>query len=144
MKVQAQVREQQERMRKTQREMIREQSKKEEELKKEKERGATRQWWKTPYSSSTTAWVHSGGANRTNPGEVRPWTNTLDESMMAQTNESTVNLDDIVDEMEVLVLDQDLGDMDPELEEGVEERMEMDTQEQTEAKGREGKTNKDQ
>ena len=142
MKVQAQVREQQERMRKTQREMIREQSKKEEELKKEKERGATRQWWKTPYSSSTTAWVHSGGANRTNPGEVRPWTNTLDESMMAQTNESTINLDDTVNEMEVLVLDQDLGDMDPELEERGEER--MDTQEQTEAKGREGKTNKDQ
>ena len=88
--------------------------------------------------------MHSGGANRTNPGEVRPWTNTLDESMMAQTNESTINLDNTVDEMEVLVLDQDLGDMDPELEEGVEERMDMDTQEQTEAMEKEGRANKDQ
>ena len=119
--------------------MAREQARKEEELKQEKERSATRQWWKTPYSSSTTAWVHSGGENRTNPGEVRPWTNTLDESMMAQPQESTVNLDNTEDEMEVLILDQDLGDMDPELE----ERMDMDTQEQDEAMGKEGRANKD-
>ena len=122
--------------------MNREQAKKEEELKKEKERGATRQWWKTPYSSSTTAWVHSGGANRTNPGEVRPWTNALDESLMVQTNESTVNLDDTVDEMEVLVLDQDLGDMDPELEERMDTAPPPATQEQDDTMEKEGKANK--
>ena len=114
-------------------EMRREQARKEELIKKEKERSAARQWWKTPYSSSTTAWVHSGGAQRTNTGEVRPWANTLDESMVAQPNDSTVNLDSTQEEMEVLVLDQDLGE--PELEER------MDTQETDNAKEKEGRAN---
>ena len=118
-------------MRATQMEMRREQARKEELIKKEKERSAARQWWKTPYSSSTTAWVHSGGAQRTNTGEVRPWANTLDESMVAQPNDSTVNLDSTQEEMEVLVLDQDLGE--PELEER------MDTQETDNATEKEGK-----
>ena len=114
-------------------EMRREQTRMEELLKKEKERSAARQWWKTPYSSSTTAWVHSGGAQRTNTGEVRPWSNTLDESMVAQPNDSTINLDSTQEEMEVLLLDQDLGDMEPELEER------MDTGERDSTTEKEGK-----
>merc|ERR1711954_501387 len=102
---------------------------------KEKERSATRQWWKTPYSSSTTAWVHSRGAQRTSTGEVRPWTNTLDESMVAQPQDSTVNLDSTQEELEALMLDQDLGDMEPELEER------MDTGELDNATEKEGRAN---
>ena len=113
--------------------MEKEQAKKENLIKKEKERKATRQWWKTPYSSSTTAWVHSGGAQRTSTGEVRASSNTLDESMVAQPNDSTINLDSTQEEMEVLVLDQDLGE--PELEER------MDTQETDNAKEKEGMAN---
>ena len=129
-------------MRATQREMMREQARKEDLLKKEKERSATRQWWKTPYSSSTTAWVHSGGANRTNSGEVRPWANTLEESMVAQPNESTVNLDTTQEEMEVLVLDQDLGDVEPELEERMDTAPPPATQEQDNTVEKEGKASK--
>ena len=114
----------------------------EELLKKEKERSAARQWWKTPYSSSTTAWVHSGGAQRTSSGEVRPWANTLEESMVAQPNDSTVNLDSTQEEMEVLVLDQDLGDMDPELEERMDTAPPPATQEQDDAMEKEGKASK--
>ena len=104
-------------MRATQREMEKEQTKKETLIKREKERQATRQWWKTPYSSSTTAWVHSGGAQGTSSGEVRSWSSTLEESMMVQPAESTINLNTTEEEMEVLLLDQDLGDEEPELEE---------------------------
>ena len=125
-------------MRVTKKEMEEEQARKEELIKKEKERKATRQWWKTPYSSSTTAWVHSGGEKGTSSGEVRPWANTLEESMVAEPNNSTINLDTTEAEMEVLVLDQDLGDVEPELEER------MDTQEQDEAMGKEGKASKGQ
>ena len=113
-------------------EMRREQTRMEELLKKEKERSAARQWWKTPYSSSTTAWVHSGGEQRTNTGEVRPWANTLDESMVAQPNDSTINLDSTQEEMEVLLLDQDLGEPEPELVER------MDTGEMDNATEKEG------
>ena len=120
-------------MRATQMEMRREQTRMEELLKKEKERSAARQWWKTPYSSSTTAWVHSGGEQRTNTGEVRPWANTLDESMVAQPNDSTINLDSTQEEMEVLLLDQDLGEPEPELVER------MDTGERDNATEKEGK-----
>ena len=123
-------------MRATKKEMEEEQARKEELLKKEKERKATRQWWKTPYSSSTTAWVHSGGEKGTSLGEVRQWANSLEESMVAEPNNSTINLDTTDAEMEVLVLDQDLGDVEPELEER------MDTQEQDEAMGKEGKASK--
>ena len=112
-------------------EMRREQTRMEELLKKEKERSAARQWWKTPYSSSTTAWVHSGGAQRTNTGEVRPWATTLDESMVAQPNDSTINLDSTQEEMEVLLLDQELGEPEPELER-------MDTGETDNASEKEG------
>ena len=125
-------------MRATKKEMDEEQARKEELLKKEKERKATRQWWKTPYSSSTTAWVHSGGEKGTSLGEVRPWANTLEESMVAEPNNSTIDLDNTEAEMEVLVLDQDLEDVEPELEER------MDTQEQDEAMGKEGKASKGQ
>ena len=125
-------------MRATKKEMEEEQARKEELIKKEKERKATRQWWKTPYSSSTTAWVHSGGEKGTTSGEVRPWANTLEESMVAEPNNSTIDLDNTEAEMEVLVLDQDLEDVEPELEER------MDTQEQDEAMGKEGKASKGQ
>ena len=115
--MQEKIRGQAEAMRAMQRELEQEQARKEDLLKREKERQATRQWWKTPYSSSTTAWVHSGGAQGTSSGEVRPWSSTLEESMMVQPAESTINLNTTEEEMEVLLLDQDLGDEEPELEE---------------------------
>ena len=82
--------------------------------------------------------MHSGGERGTSSGEVRPWANTLEESMVAEPNNSTINLDTTDAEMEVLVLDQDLGEVEPELEER------MDTQEQDEAMGKEGKASKGQ
>ena len=77
-------------------------------------------------------------------GEVRPWANTLEESMVAQPNNSTVNLDSTEEEMEVLVLDQDLGDVEPELEERMDTAPPPPTQEQDDDKEKEGKASKGQ
>ena len=129
LRVQEQLRAQTDRMRATQRQMEREQAKKDTLIQKEKERQATRQWWKTPYSSSTTAWVHSGGAKRTSSGEVRPWANTLEESMVVQPANSTINLNSTEEEIEVLLLDQDLGDEELEMEERMDTAPPPPTQE---------------
>ena len=51
--------------------LTKKQERREKELEKEKQRQATRLWWKNPSSSSTLAWVHSGGARGTSQGEVR-------------------------------------------------------------------------
>ena len=56
--------------------------------------------------------------------------------MVAQPNDSTVNLDSTQEEMEALMLDQDLGDMEPELEER------MDTRETNNATEKEGMASK--
>ena len=64
--------------------------------------------------------------------------------MVAQPNESTVNLDSTQEEMEVLVLDQDLGDVEPELEERMDTAPPPATQEQDDAKEKEGKAGKGQ
>ena len=69
-----------------------------------------RQWWKQPTSSSTLAWVHSGGAGGTSLGEVREWNGQANQSMAANANNTTVNLDTTQEEMEVLDLDQTLTD----------------------------------
>ena len=62
----------------------------------------------TPSSSSTLTWVHSGGKRGTSTGEVRAWNNRLNQSMMGNPANSTINLDTTAEEMEVLDLDQDL------------------------------------
>ena len=122
--------------------MDREQARKDTILQKEKERQAARQWWKTPYSSSTTAWVHSGGAKGTSTGEVRPWANTLEESMVVQSANSTINLNTTEEEMEVLELDQDLGDEELELVERMDVATPPHTKELTGEKEKEGKNTK--
>ena len=129
-------------MRATQREMEKEQTKMETLIKREKERQETRQWWKTPYSSSTTAWVHSGGAKGTSSGEVRPWVNTPEESMVVQPANSTINLNSTEEEMEVLMLDQDLGDEELELEERMDTAPPPPTQEQNRDEEKESKASK--
>ena len=102
------MREQTERMNRARRDLDRRQQHKDNLLAKEKERQATRQWWKTPSSSSTLAWVHSGGARGTSTGEVRPWSSMTNQSMLGNPAESTIHLDTTAEEMEVLGLDQDL------------------------------------
>ena len=52
------------------------------------------------------------------------------------------NLDSTEDEMEVLVLDQDLGDVEPELEERMDTVPPPATQEQDNAMEKEGKASK--
>ena len=131
-------------MRAMQRELEQEQARKEDLLKREKERQATRQWWKTPYSSSTTAWVHSGGAQGTSSGEVRPWASTLEESMVVQPANSTINLNSTEEEIEILMLDQELEVEELELEERMDTAPPPATQEQDDAMEKEGKTGKGQ
>ena len=109
-------------------------------LTREKEQQATREWWKTPSSSSTLAWVHSGGARGTSSGEVRPWncSNNVNESMMVHKADSTVNLNSTAEEMEVLDLDQNLMEEEPEPKQMEEDTATPHTQAQ--GKDKEGKT----
>ena len=66
---------------------------------REKQRQATREWWKTPSSSSTLAWVHSGGVRGTSMGEVRPWSNQANQSLQVHSNNSTIHLNTTAEEM---------------------------------------------
>ena len=125
-------------MSKAKKDLERRQLQRDSQITREKERQATRQWWKTPSSSSTLAWVHSGGARGTSSGEVRPWNSSgnMNQSMLVNKADSTVNLNSTAKEMEVLNLDQDLMEEEP-------EQMEEDTatpHTQAQAKDKEGKT----
>ena len=94
--------------------LTKKQERREKELEKEKQRQATRLWWKNPSSSSTLAWVHSGGARGTSQGEVRQRWSRAEESMVVNPNNTTIHLDTTQEETEVLDLDQTLteeGDM---------------------------------
>ena len=92
----------------------------------------TRQWWKQPTSSSTLAWVHSGGARGTSQGEVREWYRQANHSMAVNANNTTVNLDTTEEEREVLDLDQTLT-LEPTVT--LEEREEDTTTRATNSKG---------
>ena len=99
----------------------------------------TRQWWRQPSSSSTMAWVHSGGARGTSQGEVREWTDRANESMAGQANNTTINLETTLEEMEVLELDQTLT-MDPDVD--ADEREKDSTNRGRDNKGQKAKNGK--
>ena len=107
-KVQEQIRAQQARMHETRRDLNRKKEKKDSNLEKEKQRQVARQWWKQPTSSSTLAWVHSGGARGTSQGEVREWHRQANHSMTANANETVNLLNSTQEEIEELDLDQTL------------------------------------
>ena len=92
------------RMNKARRDLNKHQQYMDNQLIRERERQATRQWWKTPSSSSTLAWVHSGGVRGTSTGKVRPWSSRMNQSMLVNTVDSTINLDMTAEEIEVLEL----------------------------------------
>ena len=125
----------------TRRDMANAREKKDKQLEEEKQRQMTRQWWRQPASSSTMTWVHSGGARGTTQGEVREWTDSANESMAGQANNTTVNLETTLEEMEVLDLDQTLT-MDLDTEADVRER--DGTSRGMDSKGEKTKTGKGQ
>ena len=102
----------------TRRDISRKQEKAENTLEKERQRQVARQWWKQPTSSSTMAWVHSGGARGTSQGEVRDWQRQANHSMAVNANETVNLVDTTQEETEVLDLDQTLT-----LEEGHEDNI---------------------
>ena len=92
-------------MQEAKRDLDKQQERKNKMLEKERQRQVTRQWWKLPASSSTMAWVHSGGARGTTQGEVRQWSGQANESMMGNANNTTINLTSTQEETEVIELD---------------------------------------
>ena len=118
--------------------MAKTQEKRDKRLEEEKQWQVTRQWWRQPSSSSTMAWVHSGGARGTTQGEVREWTDRANESMAGQANNTTINLDTTLEEMEVLELDQTLTMDQDDVREG------DDTNRGKDCKGEKPKKNKGQ
>ena len=120
--MQEKIRAQQERMLETKRDIARRQERKDKQLDAEKQRQAARQWWKQLTSSSTLAWVHSGGARGSSQGETRPWGNQANQSVVVNCNNSTINLNATEEEIEVIDLDQTLTDAHFEaMEQGAEE-----------------------
>ena len=64
----------------------------EEQLRRERERLATRAWWRRPTSLSTSSWVRTGGARATTtPTSTAPATTwpSLDTSMRANAGDTT-------------------------------------------------------
>ena len=106
--VQEKLRAQTARMHEARKDLDRRQEKRDKQLEKEKQRQATSEWWKQPSSSSTLAWVHSGGARGTSLGEVRQWSSRANQSMLGNSNDTTINLNSTEEETEVLNLDQTL------------------------------------
>ena len=107
-RVQEKVRKQQAKMYEAKKDLARKQEVKDRKLEEERQREATRQWWKQPSSSSTLAWVHSGGARGTSQGETRQWGGHANQSLMVNFNDTVINLNSTKDEIEVLDLDQTL------------------------------------
>ena len=95
-------------MHETRKNLSRKKEKNDSTLEKEKQRQVARQWWKQPTSSSTLAWVHSGGARGTSQGEVREWHRQANHSMAANANETINLLNSTQEETEELELDQTL------------------------------------
>ena len=123
-------------MQEAKRDLDKQQERKNKMLEKERQRQVTRQWWKLPASSSTMAWVHSGGARGTTQGEVRQWSGQANESMMGNANNTTINLDSTQEETEVIELDQTLTE---EINVTLEEREEDTT---TRARANKGEKDK--
>ena len=122
-------------MQEAKRDLDKRQERKDQMLKKERQRQVAHQWWKQPTSSSTLAWVHSGGARGTSQGEVREWSSQANQSMAVNANNTTINLDTTQEETEVLDLDQTLTE---ETNVTLEER-----EEDTTARARDNKGEKD-
>ena len=120
----------------TRREMEKTREKKEKMLDEEKKRQMTREWWRQPASSSTMTWVHSGGARGTSQGEVREWTRRANESMARQANNTTINLETTLEEMEVLDLDQTLTMDQDDVREGDGTNRGMDSKGEKAKKGK--------
>ena len=85
------------------------------------------------------AWVHSGGARGTSQGEVREWTDRANKSMAVQANNTTINFETTLEEMEVLELDQTLT-MDPDVD--ADEREKDSTNRGRDNKGEKAKKGK--
>ena len=68
----------------------------EDSLTKEKEKQATREWWKNPTSSSIITWVHSGRERGVQAGEVRDWDVRMNLSSTANPANSMIDLEIVV------------------------------------------------
>ena len=79
------------------------------------------------------------GARGTSQGEVREWSDKANESMAGQANNTTINLETTLEEMEVLDLDQTLT---MELDENMEEREKDTTNRGRDIKGEKDKGGK--
>ena len=121
-------------MHEARRELNKRKEKKDSSLEKEKQRQVARQWWKQPTSSSTLAWVHSGGARGTSQGEVREWHRQANHSMAVNANETVTILDTTQKEIEELDLDQTLT-----LEEGQDDTTDREENRGEKAKNGMGK-----
>ena len=82
-------------------ELERKQQEKEETLAREKERQAAREWWNNPTSSSTITWVHSSGERGVQAGEVRDWDVRVNLSTMANPVDSTIDVEELEEAMDV-------------------------------------------
>ena len=123
----------------------------EEQLRRERERLATRAWWRRPTSLSTSSWVRTGGARATttptHTAQAPTWPN-IDASMVAnagdnaneeQVGEEEVRIVRLIDLSRDNLANEEIDEMEVDAEDEEENRQQTGARGKGRGKGRGGR-----